>query len=136
MTFALTPAWPPGFRSRTAEPGDPCFIGRIGNDAKKAHPPGVASLPGWAGEAKKNACHAGMRLRVGTVAHRIYLRIKTGGPQTVIQLCDSLHLVQPQVAKAANRLVPASVLTSRRLTGQGRPAVYSLGAGPVVEVSA
>lgn len=42
MTYQID--WPPGFVSRTSDPADPCFIGKIGDTANRVHAPSDRSV--------------------------------------------------------------------------------------------
>lgn len=42
MTYSI--GWPIGFKSRTSDPADPCFVGKIGETAKRVHAPSEKSV--------------------------------------------------------------------------------------------
>lgn len=141
MTFALDPVWPPLFRSRTCDPADSCFVGRIGGEANRAHAPAQSAIDAlcgkvkWAGEKPAPAPTKGTRLIVGTYAWRVWSMCKVA-PQTSAQLCAELDVGVTHLPSCLKRLIDADVLRKQRGGGRGRQLTYSIGPGPVVEVSA
>lgn len=133
MTFALDPVWPPMFRSRTCDPADKCFVGRIGGEANRAHTPAQSTVDAFCGRspAPKN----GTRLIVGTYAWRVWSMCKVA-PQTSDQICAELGIGATHLSRFLARLIDADVLRKQRGCGRGRPITYSVGPGTVVEVTA
>lgn len=129
MTFQID--WPPGFVSRTGDPADPCFVGRLGDTKGRSHRPAAASIDKFGGDSRQSGGKPAHRLRVGTSAHKVWLYIKANGPQSCSQMQIALGLTQTQVFKPARKMVNNHVL--KRSEGL-KATLYSLGDGPVVEV--
>lgn len=129
MTFSI--GWPAGFHSRTTDPTDPCFVGKVGANARQAHEPCKASQAPWADKAKKPAMQA-QRLRVGTHAWRVVDLLRRTGPLPRSAIACTLLINARSLDFATQGLVQAGVLDKK--TPKNKQSTYSIGKTPVVEV--
>ena len=120
--------WPLRFESRTTNPADPCYVGRLVEKARKPqqHPrpdPKAKWIP-------PDAC----RIKAGCNGWRVWRLLIDNGPMKTNDIARELDLINTAVADCSSRLVKAGCIKTERLEGVGRQAVYSIGSTPVVEV--
>lgn len=117
--------WPIRFESRTCNPQDPCFVGRSGTanlPKPEQRPAGTESLP------------SGLRMRRGSIAHRIYLLLSRQGATKTKDIATELDILLPQVWQACKRFVEGRAIKVTRVVGHRHELFYSIGDMPVVEV--
>lgn len=129
MSYSID--WPIGFKSRTCDPADKCFVGHIGAEKRRSHDPVKASQAPWADPSKKPAMQV-QRLRVGTNAWRVYDVLRKLGPLPRSAIACNVFLKERALDEATLALVRAGVLD--REVKKGRQSTYSIGKTPVVEV--
>lgn len=125
--------WPIGFKSRTTNPADPCFVGKVGAQARQAHEPCKGSQAPWADATKKPAMQA-QPLRVGTNAWRIYDLLFRMGPLPRSAISCGLGIKADAVDEASANLVRIGALNRSRPKQRNKQSTYSIGKTPVVEV--
>lgn len=123
--------WPIGFKSRTTNPADSCFVGKVGAQARQAHEPCKSSQAPWADAAKKPAMQA-QRLRVGTHAWKVYDLLSKTGPLPRSAIACTLLINARSLDFATQGLVQTGVLDKK--TPKNKQSTYSIGKTPVVEV--
>lgn len=131
MTFSI--GWPAGFHSRTTDPTDPCFVGKVGANARQAHEPCKASQAPWADATKRPDMQA-QRLRVGTNAWRIYDLLFRMGPLPRSAIACGLGIKADAVDEVSSNLVRIGALHRSRPKQRNKQSTYSIGKTPVVEV--
>lgn len=130
MSFSLD--WPIGFKSRTTDPADKCFVGHIGASKRRSHEPTKQSQAPWADSSKKPAMQT-QRLRIGTNAWRVYDAIRRLGPLPRSAIACNLQMKARAMDEATLTLVRVGVL-DRKTPKKGGQSTYSIGSTPVVEV--
>lgn len=119
--------FPPGFRSRTSARGDPCFVGKLGNEAKRAHEPSKQRF-----KEKHPRRSEGHVLRHGSNSWRVWaLIVKRGGTLKTNEVTEALDLISTQVSIAARPLVSSGILKVEKLPGKGGQHAYSIGSRAV-----
>jgi hypothetical protein len=126
MKFSID--WPIGFRSRTCDPDDPCYMGSSA-DAKRAKVDPNERRAGWA-----NVPHVpvGCRIRAGTKAWLLWRTlVRRGAPMSAGEIATHIGCRSVEIAGLSKRLVQAGAVTARHV---GRFFEYAVGSASVVEV--
>ena len=113
------------FRSRTTDPEDPCFVGRLSDKARKPQP---HQRPSGAEES------AVPRMFRGSTAHRIYVLLSMQGATRTKDIAAALDILLPHVWQACKRYVDANAIKVTKVVGTRHELYYSVGTTPVVEV--
>ena len=132
MTYSIN--WPHGFRSRTSDPRDPCYIG-------KARPYAVTSEANQfhfntANSKRTEAQYRSHRKKIVTDdddgykfrsrtcrPRRIWLMLRDDGPASLHLLATMLRIPQSTLARLLEPAVSAGILEVSR----AKPPVYSVG---------
>lgn len=119
--------WPVGFRSRTCNPHDPCYVGRS-TDAQR-NTPALNQRPGGA----EGWIPVGLRIKAGTLPWRMWrlLVLRGGGPLAASEIAVHLDIPTVQVYATAKRMIVAEAVLTRKLL---RGFEYRIGPTRVVEV--
>lgn len=122
--------WPSGFKSRTTDPSDKCFVGSKGAELRRSHAPTPQSQAPWADPTKRPDMQ--IRLRVGTNKWRVYNLLQTLGPLPRSAIACNLGIKARALDEATLGLVRVGAL-DRKQKGKGQ-STYSVGKTVVSEV--
>ena len=136
MSYSI--GWPTGFKSRTGNPSDPCFIGSIGGEKnkRKAQRGGKFDYGTKAAREQRRIYveaqrQVPFRFLKASKARKVYLHLKTVPSATTSELCALMGCTKQEISGYLASAIKAGVIQRR----DGRPgrhapvdAVYSIGA--------
>lgn len=125
--------WPPRFQSRTTDKRDPCYVGKLGREDLRSHPPTEESIRGFAATEHLQLpveipkCDLPRyRFLEGSHAHRAYMALLAAdGPLSHRALADEIGQPSCQLWGVLQRPIMCGVIQKHT---EGKAVWYTIGA--------
>lgn len=129
MSYSID--WPIGFKSRTCDPADKCFVGSKRTDVVQSSDTVKKSQAPWADPNKRVQMEA-QKLRISSRGYAVYDAVKRCGPIPRSAIACQTQIKARVIDEWTLKLVRSGVLN--REVRKNRESFYSIGKTPVVEV--